>query len=279
MPEGVELVETHAHLDSPRFAVDREVVITRAVERGVVQIVTVGTDLEASAAAVALAEQHPGVYATVGIHPHASAGLAEAALSELAMLASHPKVVAIGEIGLDYYRDYAPHEAQHAAFERQLALATETGKPVVVHIRDRLGCRKAYEDVLVRLARWLPGRPAPTDHPPGVLHCFSGDLEAARRALAMGFYLGVDGPVTYPNAEGLRALLAQIPLERLLLETDCPYLTPQPERGRRNEPAFLPYIAQEVAILTGSTLRHVAEQTTMNARCLFGLPVLHSPGA
>ncbi len=271
MPTEIELIETHAHLDSPRFEHDREEVIARAVERGVVQTVTVGTDLASSRAAIALAEKYSGVYATAGVHPHASADLRPDALDELATLVNHPQVVAIGEIGLDYYRDYAPREAQCTAFECQLALAVSTGKPVVVHIRDRGERWEAYDAALTRLADWVAERVA-EGRPPGVLHCFSGDLEAAQRGLELGFYLGVDGPVTYPSAVPLRALVAQVPLERLLLETDCPYLTPQARRGQRNEPAFLPYIAQRVAEVCGVPLSRVAEQTTASARHLFGLP-------
>lgn len=249
--------------------------IARAGERGIVQVVTVGTDLVSSRAAVALAEQHPGVYATVGVHPHASTGLNRDALDELAMLADHAKVVAIGEIGLDYYRDYAPHHVQRTAFERQVALALDKGKPLVVHIRDRGDRGKAYEDVLDRLADWVAARSARRDGPPGVLHCFSGDSESAQRGLAMGFYLGVDGPVTYPNAVALRALVAQVPLESVVLETDCPYLAPQAHRGQRNEPAFLSYIAHAVAQVRGTPLGRVAEQTTANARRLFGMATPH----
>jgi TatD DNase family protein len=267
------LIETHAHLDSPRFDQDRAEIVARATRHGVVQMVTVGTDLVSSRACIALTEQYTGLFATVGVHPHASGELSDRAYAELATLARHPKVVAVGEIGLDYYRDYAPHEVQRLAFERQLTLALDTGKPVVVHIRDRGGAVSAYEDVLHYLADWVTARDAQS--PPGVLHCFSGDLEDAQRGLELGFYLGVDGPVTYPNADSLRALVMQVPLERLLLETDCPYLAPQARRGKRNEPAYLPYIAQEVARIHGIPLSSAAEQTTANARSLLGIPVPH----
>jgi TatD DNase family protein len=272
MTAEIELVETHAHLDSPRFANDREKVISRAVERGVVQTITVGADLASSRAAIALAEQHRRLYATVGVHPHASAAFGLDTLEQLAALASHPKVVAIGETGVDYYRNHAPHEAQCSAFQLQLALASEVGKPVVVHIRDHSGQKGAYETVLASLEDWVAQRRIRRDRPPGVLHCFSGDLDTARRALDLGFYLGVDGPVTYPNAAVLRALVAQVPLDRLLLETDCPYLAPQARRGQRNEPAFLHYIAEQIAQVQGVPLNRVAEETTANARHLFGLP-------
>jgi len=272
MPRETELIETHAHLDSSRFADDREQVISRAVERGVAQMITVGTSIESSRAAIALAEQYPPVYATIGVHPHDSTGFSPPALEELADLASHPKVVAIGEIGIDYYRDYAPREDQLAAFQMQLALASEVGKPVVVHIRDRKGRRDAYKTVMANLTAWIGEMVHEAEVPPGVLHCYSGDLDTARQALDLGLYLGVDGPVTYPSADDLRALIAQLSLERLLLETDCPYLTPQPRRGQRNEPAFLPYIAEELARVCGVRAGEVARTTTANARRLFGLP-------
>jgi TatD DNase family protein len=277
MKTGIALIETHAHLDSPRFAGDREQVIARAVERGVVQMITVGTSVESSRAAIALAEQYEPVYATVGVHPHDSAGFSPQSLEELASLANHPKVVAVGEIGIDHYRDYAPRENQLAAFQMQLALANEIGKPVVVHIRDREGARGAYETVMANLTVWMEERVGETEGPPGVLHCYSGGLDTARRGLDLGFLLGVDGPVTYPNARDLRALVAQLPLERLLLETDCPYLAPQPRRGQRNEPAFLPYIAEKLAQVHGVPLAEVVRRTTASARRLFGLPSTSEP--
>jgi TatD DNase family protein len=278
MPTGTELIETHAHLDSPRFADDCEQVISRAVGRGVAQIITVGTSIESSRAAIVLAEQYQPVYATIGVHPHDSIGFSQQALEELADLASHPKTVAIGEIGIDYYRDYAPREDQLAAFQMQLALASKVGKPVVVHIRDRKGTRDAYETVIASLTAWIGETVHEADAPPGVLHCYSGELDTARQALDLGFYLGVDGPITYPNADDLRALVAKLSLERLLLETDCPYLTPQPRRGQRNEPAFLPYIADQLAQVCGVSPEEVARTTTVNARRLFGLPATSQIG-
>jgi TatD DNase family protein len=274
MSTEIELIETHAHLDSARFAADREQVISHAAERGVAQIITVGTSVESSRAAIALAEQHPRLYATIGVHPHDSASFGPQALEELACLVSHPKVVAIGEIGLDYYRDYAPHQAQSTAFQQQLALASRARKPVVVHIRDRDGERGAYEDVMASLENWAASMGNEDRAPLGVLHCFSGVLDTARRALDLRFYLGVDGPVTYPNAHALRTLVTEVPLDRLLLETDCPYLAPQPRRGQRNEPAFLTHIAEQIAQLHGVPLEQVACTTTASARRLFRLPTL-----
>lgn len=266
------LCETHAHLDDHQFNPDREEVIQRAVEGGIQWIVTVGTSLESSRAAVALAERHPAVYATVGVHPHDAQTVDPATLQTLRELALHPRVVAIGEIGLDFYRDWAPRDAQRGAFQEQLALAGEANKPVVIHIRDRHGENRAYEEVMAALCTWLAERSGVPGSGPGVLHCFSGELETAQRAIDLGFYIGVDGPVTYPNATALQARIAQLPLDRLLLETDCPYLTPQPMRGRRNEPAYLLFIAPKVAELQGVGVGEAAAVTAGSACRLFGLP-------
>ncbi len=263
-------IETHAHLDDRRFDGDLTAVIERAAAAGVCQIITVGADLPSSRQAVSIAEAFPHVYATVGVHPHYAASVQRATLEELRRLATHPRVVAIGEIGLDFYRDLSPRDAQRAALESQLALAAEAGKPVVIHIRDRRGQSEAYEQAIATLRSWLAIHTISTL--PGVLHCFSGRLEVAQEAIALGFYIGVDGPVTYPNARALQAMVAQLPLTRLLLETDCPYLTPQPRRGRRNEPAYLHYIGQKVAELQGCPVDRVARATTANARRLFNLP-------
>ncbi|HIC92753.1 MAG TPA: TatD family deoxyribonuclease, partial [Anaerolineae bacterium] len=211
----MELTDTHAHLDFPQFDGDREEVIERALAAGVRRIINVGADLASSRRAVALAEAHPPIYAAVGVHPHDAKTLTDEALAELLGLARHPKVVAIGEIGLDFYRDLSPREAQRQAFERQLALARELGLPVIVHDRN---AHAEVMDVLRR--RGLRG----------VLHCFSGDLEMARQAIEMGFYISVAGPATFKNAKRLPEIVRQLPLERLLIETDCPYLAPHPHR-------------------------------------------------
>ena len=282
------LIDTHAHLDDPKYEDDRDIIVQRAAKAGVIRIIAVGADLLSSRAAVALSRRVPGVYAAVGVHPHDARSVNQAALDELRELATHPCVVSIGEIGLDFYRDLSPRDAQRAAFEAQLALATEVSKPVVIHIRDQRGETGAYDEALAILRSWtsnsLPPQPPnhPTIQPPGhpatkppnlgVLHCFSGDLCVARAALRLGFYIGVDGPVTYPGAKALQALIGQLPLERLLLETDCPYLAPQPRRGRRNEPAYLPFIAQRVAELKGTDVQDVARVTTASAVRLFHLP-------
>ena len=257
--EGVEmfLTDTHAHLDFPQFDGDREEVIARALAAGVGSIINVGADLASSRRAVALAEAHPQIYAAVGVHPHDAKTLTDEVLKELRELAQHPKVIAIGEIGLDFYRDLSPRDEQQRAFERQLALASELGKPVIIHDRQ------AHAEVLAILRRW-PGLR-------GVLHCFSGDLDMAHEAIEMGFYISVGGPVTFKNARRLPEIVRQLPLERLLVETDCPYLAPHPYRGKRNEPAYVRLVAQKVAELKGVPLERVARVTTANARQLFGL--------
>jgi TatD DNase family protein len=265
-------IETHAHLDSPKFEADRQAVILRAEEAGVSPIVTVGADLDSSRAAVALAEAHPGLYATVGVHPHSAKDVDASTLDALRDLVADPCVVAVGEIGLDYYYEYSPREAQRAAFAAQLALADEVGKPAVIHLRDKTDQQAAYEQALEMLSSWAGGRAAAgLSGSPGVLHCFSGTVEYARAALALGFYLGVDGPVTFPNARALQGLVAELPLERILLETDCPYLAPQARRGKRNEPAYLPYIGEKVAQLQQVDVSHVAAVTAANAEALLSL--------
>lgn len=249
------LVDTHCHLDQPQFEADIGAVIARAHEAGVRRMVTIGTDLPSSRMAVALAERYTGVYAAVGVHPHQAKTWDEAALTELEQLARHAKVVAIGEIGLDFYRDWSPRQAQAHAFEAQLGLARRLGLPVIIHDRE------AHEAVLATLQAHAPVR--------GVLHSFSGDAQVAEAALALGLHLGFSGPVTFPKADALRQVVAQTPLERLLVETDAPYLAPQAHRGRRNEPAYVRYVAEEVAAVKGLPFEVVAAQTTANAEALF----------
>ena len=255
------LTDTHTHLDFPRFDDDREQVIGQALAAGVGAIVDIGTDLASSQAAVALAEAYPQIYAAVGVHPHDAKTLTEETLEELGVLALHPKVVAIGEIGLDFFRDLSPRDKQRQAFQQQLALASEVGKPVVIHDRD------AHSEVMAILRRWIEGG----HQPAGVLHCFSGDLAMAQEAIELGFYISIAGPVTFKNARSLRELVRQLPLEKLLVETDCPYLSPHPHRGKRNEPAYVKLVAQEVARVKGLSPEEVARITSDNAQALFAL--------
>jgi TatD DNase family protein len=254
------LVDTHAHLHDPAFDADRADVLGRARAAGVGRVLTIGTDVPTSEAAVALAAAEPDVFAAVGIHPHDAAGADDAALARIAALARAPKVVAIGEIGLDYYRDHSPRPAQRRALAAQLALARGLGKPVLLH------CREAHADLLDLCA--AEGLAAAG----GILHCFSGDLEVARRGLALGLLLSIAGPVTYPNARRLPEVVRGVPLDALVLETDCPYLPPQPWRGRRNEPAYLGATAARVAELRGVPVTVLARETTRTACRRLGLP-------
>ena len=252
----MRLIDSHAHLNFPQFDADREAVIARARKAGLVAILNVGTDLASSRTAVKLAEKYDFLYAAVGVHPHDARTLTPTVLDELRRLARHPKVVAIGEIGLDYYRDLSPRPMQQWAFADQLALAAELGLPVVVHSRE------AHDDVLATLQGW---------DGVGVLHSYSAGPERLEEVLELGFYIGISGPVTFPKANRLRAVAAAVPLERLLVETDCPYLTPVPHRGRRNEPAYVQYVVEAVARARETSPKAVARATADNARRLFGM--------
>ena len=252
------LVDSHAHLQWASFDRDREEVIGRAREVGVEYIVNIGFDVDGSRRAVELAERFEGLYATVGIHPHNASQMNDVVLDELRGLARHMKVVAIGEIGLDYYRNLSPRAAQRSAFEAQLGLAEELGLPVVVHDRE------AHEEVL-EVLMGFEGRVE------GVMHCFSGSREMAERCVRSGFYVSFAGPVTFPNAHRLQEIARWIDLSKILLETDSPWLAPQEMRGKRNEPAFLLFIAKQIAKLKGISLDELAETTTRNAKERFQL--------
>jgi TatD DNase family protein len=258
------LVDTHAHLDFHQFDADRQAVIERAEAAGVAVIVNVGTDLVSSGRAVSLAEQNEGIFAAVGIHPHDAKRLNGSALAELRNLARYPRVVAVGEIGLDFYRNLSPQDVQRRAFQAQLAWAAKLGKPVIIHDRE------AHDEVMELLADWAAGLGgSPLAGRLGVLHTFSGDLSMAERAIDLGFFISVSGPVTYKNAHRLSEIVRSLPLDRLLVETDCPYLTPHPHRGKRNEPAHVGLVAEKVAALRGMAFDELAEATTANAQRLF----------
>lgn len=260
------LVDTHLHLDFHQFDDDRSAVVERAVEAGVTRMITIGTDLESSRAAVALAERYTEVYAAVGVHPNDSADWdPDETPAALRALADHPKVVAIGEIGLDYYWERVSHEQQARVFQAQLDLAATLGLPVIIHDRD------AHADIMATLRAWVSERGSGVAR--GVLHFFSGDREMAEEALALGFYLGVDGPITFKKAGEMQSLVKSLPLERLLVETDAPFLAPHPYRGKRNEPAYVVEVARKIAELQERPLSEVAAQTTRNAQALFGLEV------
>jgi len=253
------LIDTHAHLDSGQYAADREAVIARAAAAGISHILTVGCDLASSQASVALAAAHQQLYAAVGIHPHDARLATDAGLAELRRLCAEPKVVAVGEIGLDFYRDRAPRQAQREAFRRQIALARDIGLPIIVHDRE------AHQEVLQILREEEAGQVG------GVLHCFSGDIAMARACIELGFYISFPGTITYPKNEAARDVVRAIPVDHMLVETDAPYLAPQAWRGKRNEPAFVRHTAEAIAAIKGLSTEDVARITTLNAFNLFGI--------
>lgn len=260
------LTDTHCHLDIEHFDSDRAEVMARAWETGVERILIPALDVDSCHRVLALAETDPRLFAALGVHPNSAKTWDDTTLDSLRALAAHPKVVAIGEIGLDYYWDFAPKEIQHPVLHAQLALAAELNLPVVIHNRD------STEDVLAILLDWQAGLAA-ANHPlaerPGVLHSYSGDAEAAQKALAAHFLLGVTGPVTFKNAPALQALVTALPLSKLLIETDAPYLTPHPHRGKRNEPGYVKWVAEKIAALKGVAYEVVIQQTGENAARLF----------
>lgn len=252
------LIDTHAHLNDPKLAEDVDDVIARADAAGVHRIIVCGYDMDSSRAAVELAERYESVYATVGVHPHDAKSYDSSTGQTLAELSHGSKVLAIGEIGLDYHYDFSPRPQQMAAFEAQIDLAWRLRLPIVVHSRES---NPEVLEVLGGRSGNIVGC---------VLHCFSGDADFARKVLDLGFYIGIDGPLTYKASEKLRGVVSMCPLDRLLLETDCPYLTPNPYRGKRNEPAYVRYVAEEAARVKGITVDELAEATSANARRLFG---------
>lgn len=258
------LTDTHCHLMLSAFKKDRSQVIERAREAGVRRILLVGIDLNTSRRAVELAERFEELFAAVGVHPHNAKDWNQASSRHLQDLASSPKVVALGELGLDYYRNLSPKEDQRRAFQDQLALAAELGLPAVVHDRE------ATAEVLDFILAWSGDLPDTMSHRAGVLHAYSGSLESATKAIEGGFYLGIAGPVTYRNAKMRQEISSRLPIERVLVETDAPYLTPHPYRGRRNEPAYVRYVAEKFSKLTDMGYPYVAETCYKNAALLFG---------
>lgn len=252
------LIDTHAHLYFENFDGDRDEVIQRAFETDVKKIINIAIDLETSKRCIQLAEKYDGLFATVGVHPNDSTKLNETTLGELRELTRHPKVVAIGEIGLDFYRDWSPVEIQEDAFRKQIGLAKEVELPIVIHNRQ---AGRQILDVLQ--AEGTAGLS-------GVFHCFSEDKSVAEEILELGCYISFTGNLTFKKSE-LPQVAEAIPLERLLLETDCPFLSPEPKRGRRNEPAHVIYIAEKLAEIKGVAVSELQEQTTENAHRLFGV--------
>ena len=250
------MIDSHCHLDDSKFDADREATIERALYAGIGRLLAIGTgngppDLET---AIRLAERYPFMYATVGVHPHDASKANAETWKQLESLAAHPKVVAIGEIGLDYHYDLSPRPVQREAFEAQLSIARLTGKPIAIHTRE------AWDDTIDALRQSWRGE--------GIMHCFTGDSAEARQALDLGFYLSFGGVLTFPKADSVREAARMAPEDRILVETDCPYLAPVPYRGKRNEPAFLPEIARRLAEVRSTTFESIAAVTSSNfARC------------
>ncbi len=254
------MIDTHCHLDMKEFDPDRDAVIRRAREAGFEALVTVGSDLDGTIRAMKIAEKYDFIYASIGIHPHDAGHFTDKTYSDLFEWSKKEKVVAIGETGLDYHYDHSPREIQQEVFRRHLRLAGETGLPVIIHTRE------AKEDTLRIL------RESGINN--GVIHCFSGDAEMAEEAMEMGFYISFAGPVTFKKAAGLKETALIIPDDYLLTETDAPYLSPVPFRGKRNEPAYMEHTLRHIADLRGISFDDAARITTLNAKRLFGIGVI-----
>jgi TatD DNase family protein len=258
----MELIDSHAHIDAPQFAEDREAMLARARVAGVCALLAIGTGPgpEKLDAALPFAEAHDWIYTTVGIHPHEAREVTEAHLDELARLAKHPRVIAWGEIGLDYFYDHSPRDVQERAFRDQMALAREARLPIIIHCRDAWAdCLKLLEEV------WRPAGLG------GILHCFTSTLEDARRGLDMGFLISFAGNSTYPKTQNLRDVAKALPLENILIETDSPYLAPQAYRGKRNEPAYVAEVARTLASVRDLPAEEFAARTAENFRQFFHL--------
>jgi TatD DNase family protein len=256
------LADSHCHLDHEQFDADRDAVIERALAAGVECMVAIGTgdgppDLETG---IRLADRYPAIYATVGVHPHDASKASAETFTHLAELLRHPKVVALGEIGLDYHYDFSPREVQREVFIEQMRVASDAARPIVIHTRE------AWEDTLGLIERYWKPRAIP-----GIMHCFSGGPAEAARCVELGFYLSFGGIVTFPKALELQQAARSAPSDRILVETDAPYLAPVPRRGKRNEPAFVVETARKLAGLRGETLEAIAAATTANFRRVFSL--------
>lgn len=247
------LFDSHAHLDDERFDDDREKVINSLKENGVDLIVDPGSDISSSVQAVNLSKEYENIYAAVGVHPHSAKDMNEDTLKILKALSKNDKVVAIGEIGLDYHYDNSPRDVQKKWFKEQIKLAKELNLPIIIHTRE---AQKDTFDIV---------KEEYDENLRGVLHCYSGSLEMAREYLDMGFYISFAGPITFKNSKVPKQVAKEVPLDKLLVETDCPYLTPEPHRGKRNEPLYVRYVASTIAELKGITFEEVARRTKENA--------------
>src|SRR5438270_4247690 len=258
----MELIDSHAHIDFPQFADDRDVMLERARAAGVSTLLAIGSGPgpEKLDAAIPLAEQHDWIYATIGTHPHEAKDLTPAHLQQLSQLARHPRVIAYGEIGLDYFYDHSPRDVQQRVFREQMELAAQAKLPIIIH------CRDAWADCIGMLEKhWRP------THLGGILHCFTSTLEDAKRGLDMGFMVSFAGNSTYPKAQNLRDVAKALPLENLLIETDSPFLAPQPYRGKRNEPSYVGEVAKAIGSVRNLAAEEIASATAGNFRRFFGL--------
>ena len=254
------LIDSHAHLDDRRFDADRDMLIKSLKENGVNLVLNIGADIKTSKASVDLAKKYNNVYAVVGVHPHSAKDLEGSDLSELRKIASEDKVVAIGEIGLDYHYDNSPRDVQRKWFKKQIELAQELDMPIVIHSRE---ATQETFDILKEASEKKSLR--------GIIHSYSGSYEMAVEYIKLGFYIAIGGPVTFKNARILREVAAKLPLDKLLIETDAPYLTPEPYRGKRNEPMYVKYVAEKIAQVRGSTYEQIAKATSDNLLKLFEL--------
>lgn len=253
------LIDSHAHLDDRRFDDDREMIINNLKNNNIELVINIGADLKTSVASVDLANKYENIYAAVGVHPHSAKEVNTMVMEMIKELAENEKVVAIGEIGLDFYYDNSPRDIQRKWFIEQLKLAKELDLPVIIHTRDAsqetYDILKNNQDGTVR----------------GVMHCYSGSVEMAARYIDMGFYISLGGPVTFKNARVVREVAEAVPLDKLLIETDCPYLTPEPYRGKRNEPVYVKYVAEKIAEIKGITYKELVKATNENAKRLFNI--------
>lgn len=253
------MIDSHAHLDDDRFEEDRDLVIKSLKENGIELAINIGADLKTSYNSVELAKQYDNIYAAVGIHPHSAREADKTALEEIEKMAKENKVVAIGEIGLDYYYDHSPRDVQRKCFKDHLELAKRLNLPVVIHSRD--ASQETFDII----------KEAQDGSLKGVLHCYSGSLEMAIEYIKLGFYISFAGPITFKNARVVKEVAEGISLDKLLIETDCPYLTPEPFRGKRNEPKYVKYVAEEIARIKGVRVEEVVEAATRNTKELFNI--------
>jgi TatD DNase family protein len=259
-------IDSHAHVEGHKFDSDRAEMLTRAREAGLERILAIGsgTGLGTYDCALKIAEQHEWIFASTGLHPHEASVATEADYAEMERLAKHPKLIAWGEIGLDYFYDHSPRDVQKEVFRRQMELAAAAKLPIIIHCRPSNHSENAWDDTLEMLrAHWAPSSL------PGILHCFTGEWNHAQAALDIGFYISFAGNVSFPKAENIREAAKQVPLDRMLIETDSPYLAPVPHRGKRNEPGFVVNTAEAIAQLRGMSKEEIGQKTTENFYTLF----------